>query len=240
MKLNEIVAPTMKALFVSEIERLILSGQLKIGEQLPTERAMSEQMKISRTITNAGINELARKGFVEIVPRQGTFVADYKRNGTLDTLLAIIQFNGGRFDHATFRSLMELHILIEGACTFAAAEHRTEQDIVDLQACYAKILASQNAQDAARLKLEFFHTVACASGNVIYPLVVNAFREISIVFDEILFQHVGAERASQSLEQLIAAIREQKPVLAQAITLALISEQVQTLEEKYFDSQDGR
>ena len=56
MKFNQIIAPSMKELFIKEIEALILSGQLKVGEKLPTERELSDEMKISRTIVNLGLS----------------------------------------------------------------------------------------------------------------------------------------------------------------------------------------
>lgn len=72
MKFNQIIAPSMKELFIKEIEALILSGQLKVGEKLPTERELADEMKISRTIVNLGLSELKNKGFIEIVPRKGS------------------------------------------------------------------------------------------------------------------------------------------------------------------------
>ncbi len=77
MQFNEIVAPTMKELFTKEIIKLILTGQLSPGDKLLTEREMASQMKVSRTIINLGMTELASMGFIEIVPRKGAYVADY-------------------------------------------------------------------------------------------------------------------------------------------------------------------
>lgn len=121
MKFNQIIAPSMKELFIKEIEALILSGQLKVGEKLPTERELADEMKISRTIVNLGLSELKNKGFIDIVPRKGAFVADYAKNGKLDTLISIINFNGGRFDKKTVNSIMEFRRINEGEGTYLAA-----------------------------------------------------------------------------------------------------------------------
>ena len=58
---------------------MILSGRLMVGEKLPPERELAESMQVSRAVVNSGITELARKGFLIIKPRVGTFVADYRR-----------------------------------------------------------------------------------------------------------------------------------------------------------------
>ena len=95
MKFGEIIAPSIKELFIQKIEGMILSGALKPGERLPTERELADEMNISKTIVHEGIRELSRLGFLDVVSRKGVTVADYAQNGNLDTLMAIMKYNGG-------------------------------------------------------------------------------------------------------------------------------------------------
>ena len=76
MKFERIASPSLKDLFVQQLERMILSGELAVGDQIPPERDLAEQMGVSRTVINAGIADMASKGFLEIRPRKGVFVAD--------------------------------------------------------------------------------------------------------------------------------------------------------------------
>ena len=46
MKFGEIIAPSIKELFIQKIEGMILSGALKPGERLPTERELADEMNI--------------------------------------------------------------------------------------------------------------------------------------------------------------------------------------------------
>ena len=62
MEFGQIVAPTIKELFIERIEGMILSGTLKPGDRLPSERELAEQMKISKTIVHIGLEDLARDG----------------------------------------------------------------------------------------------------------------------------------------------------------------------------------
>ena len=66
MGFNKIVAVSMTDLFVQQIENMILSGELAIGEQLPPARELSVKMGVSRTVISAGLVELEKLGFVEI------------------------------------------------------------------------------------------------------------------------------------------------------------------------------
>lgn len=59
---------------------------MKVGDRLPSARQLSEEMGVSLTVVNAGMSELAAKGFVDVHPRHGTFVADYRMQGNTQLL----------------------------------------------------------------------------------------------------------------------------------------------------------
>ena len=52
MELQKISSPSLKELFVEQLEDMILSGKLKVGEKLPPERQLAEQMQVSRAVVN--------------------------------------------------------------------------------------------------------------------------------------------------------------------------------------------
>ena len=86
MNFEQLYAPSLKELFVQKLQGMILSGELPMGEKLPSERELCQQMGVSRAVVNGGITELARQGFLEVRPRQGAYVADYRRDGNMETL----------------------------------------------------------------------------------------------------------------------------------------------------------
>lgn len=82
MLFKKLSAPSLKELFVAELEGMILSGKLEIGAKLPPERELAESMQVSRAVVNSGLDEMEKKGFLVVKPRIGTFVADYRKYGT--------------------------------------------------------------------------------------------------------------------------------------------------------------
>lgn len=58
----------------SALEADIVSGRLKVGEQLPSERAMAEELGISRMTARKALEQLAGRGMLETRVGQGTFV----------------------------------------------------------------------------------------------------------------------------------------------------------------------
>ena len=113
MEFQKISSPSLRDLFIEQLEHLILSGKLQVGEKLPPERQLAEMMQVSRAVVNSGISELEKKGFLTVKPRSGTYVADFRRKGTLDTLIAIMNYNGGRMRDQEIRSIFEVRIALD-------------------------------------------------------------------------------------------------------------------------------
>ena len=59
-----------------QIEQLILNGELRSGDRLPTERELAEQFQASRTAVREAMKTLAQKGLVNMRPGRGTIVID--------------------------------------------------------------------------------------------------------------------------------------------------------------------
>ena len=113
MEFQKISSPSLRELFVEQLQHMILSGKLKIGEKLPPERQLAEMMQVSRAVVNGGITDLEKMGFLVVKPRSGTYVADYRRKGTINTLLSIMKYNGGRIRNEEIRSIFEVRIALD-------------------------------------------------------------------------------------------------------------------------------
>ena len=74
---------------------------------------MAQKMKVSRTVINAALSDLESMGFVTIIPRQGVFVENYSRNGNIDTLIEVMNYQGGALDKKAFESLLQYRITAE-------------------------------------------------------------------------------------------------------------------------------
>ncbi|SHH74392.1 GntR family transcriptional regulator [Clostridium collagenovorans DSM 3089] len=59
----------------TQIKNLIISGELKEGEMLPSMRALAKELRISVITTKRAYEDLERDGFIETVTGKGSFVA---------------------------------------------------------------------------------------------------------------------------------------------------------------------
>ena len=164
MGFDRIEAVSLTDQFVQKIEAMIISGELVPGDQLPPAREMSARMGVSRPVISAGLVELEKMGFVEIVTRQGVYVSDYRKSGSLDTLTALLNYNGGVMRDDEVRSLLEVRGANECLCVKLVVERATQEELDELRAMSKRInelMTELFAKGGVRLvdfKLEFGRT----------------------------------------------------------------------------------
>lgn len=176
MEFEKLSAPSLHELFVQQLEHMILSGKLKTGEKLPTERQLAQSMQVSRAVVNGGLAELERKGFVRIKPRVGAFVADYRRTGTLETLISIMNYNGGHLRDEEVRSILEVRIALDCFAVQLCIDHMEDEDLDLLLEKVELIRQAATDTDAALAAFEFQHELAFLSKNTLIPLIFHSFR----------------------------------------------------------------
>lgn len=212
MPSDRMSSPTVKDRFVRQIENMILSGELEVGHRLPSERELAEQMKISKTAVHDGICDMVRKGFLEVVPRQGIFVGDYARNGTLEALESIMQYDGGQLNPQNKAALLEMRGAVEGLALKKVIEAADPEVLVQLKAVLAEAeaLAAAGGPEVCRQLAEcyfrFHHLICVASGNTLAPLIFNAFRAPSLSIWAASAGALGLEASVGRLRTFVQAI----------------------------------
>jgi len=171
---------SLKDLVVERFERLILSGEFPIGKKLPPERDLARRLSVSRPVIHEGLVELSLRGLVRIVPRKGCFVGDYRREGSLELLVSLVNYQGSSMDPVLLKSIMAMRMLFETETARCAAAHRSTRDLAEFHTLLEEE-SSVNLEDPVAVALidyRFHHQIALASGNTIYPLLVTSFKPL--------------------------------------------------------------
>ena len=210
MKFEAISAPTINELFENRLQNMILSGELAIGEKLPTEQEMADAMHISKSTVHNGIKSLERKGFLRVTPRHGVHVANYPETGNLDTLVALLKRSGNRLDRQLVKSILQFRESVEGmAVRLLAAEHTTGH-ILRLRMYIDEFRkAAQGGaglRELAELLFDYHLYIALKSGNTVIPMVLNGFHDVSLAFWQMWIRQTGTEDAALFLERFTAFI----------------------------------
>lgn len=209
MELEPLKSESLKEAFIRKFEELILSGELEPGRRLPSERDLAERLQVSRPVVHEGLIELAKTGLVTKKARHGWRVNDYRREGSIELLSSLLRFHGGQLDRGFLREFAEFRASLEAAAAEEAAQKRTEGQIAELEEHHRAFCAA--AGDPARqaeYDFRFHWTVNMASGNRLYPLLVNSLKQ---VYTRMLEQFYRNHRVAAVVEgyqaDLLAALQ---------------------------------
>lgn len=147
---------------------------------MPAARELSVQMGVSRPVISAGLIELEKLGFVEIRPRQGAYVCDYRSKGTIETLIAIMRYNGGIMRHNEVASLLQVRGVLEKLCMQLVIEHASDEELAAVAPLVDAIGAAGSPEACAEAVYRFHHELAVLSGNMLLPLLYHSFKPESV------------------------------------------------------------
>ena len=120
-----------------QVRQLILNGDLKPGDRLPSERNMMDMMQRSRPTIREALRMLERDGFIKtIAGSQGAVIQKPSTRTVEQSFQALLMTSS-----ITLEQLAEIRGVTEGATARWAAERRTEQDVAHLQ----ELLAQQES-----------------------------------------------------------------------------------------------
>ncbi|MBN2851740.1 MAG: FadR family transcriptional regulator [Clostridia bacterium] len=206
---SKITNESLKEKVIRELENKILSGELQPGDRLPPERDIAASMGISRSLVNLCILELEHKGFVKIVPRQGTFVNDYKRKGTPQMLMSLMNYDIDKMDWNLFDNMMDMRRLFEYECTNLAVKNARNEDFQQMEEALRIMEKHENINSFIDGNFAFHYALISASGNAVYAMIFNSFSKAMHFFFKIYF--TSNERRDTSIDyhkQLYEALLE--------------------------------
>ena len=181
---------TLRELALQKMRTAILDARFLPGDRL-VERALCEELGVSRTVVREVLRHLETEGLVESLPNQGPIVAI--------------------LDIDTAAEIYEIRALLEGEAAMACAQHADESVVTELEACIERIQAAFDAQDhqAVREFTTAFYEGMFTGGkkNVAWEIVqsltarINRLRALTIASDD------RGRQAVQEMRQILAAIR---------------------------------
>ena len=113
---------------VQQVLDLIESGKLKQGDQLPSERELTEIFKVSRTTVREAIRTLESMKFLQSRQGNGTYVLASSEEELIQPLAAAL-FNA----KDDIRDIFYVRKIIEPHVAELAAENATAQEIEEME-----------------------------------------------------------------------------------------------------------
>ena len=232
--LKPIKTDSLKSVFISRFEKLILSGKLRIGQKLPSERELAMQMGVSRPVVHEGLVELAFKGLISMKPRAGAVINDYRKEGSLALLESLFNYQQGNIDPELLEGLLAMRMHFETEIVRLAVSNHTPGHIGEFEKLMQKrrSLKYDRPEAVAQWDFAFHHLLAMASGNPVYPLFLNSFKPVYTSLSALFF--TDSENTKWTFDKqdiLLKAIREKNRKVAVSTMKRLLKHGAQRLKK---------
>lgn len=206
MALQPVIRRSVPEAVFDQIATDVLSGEMRPGAALPSERRLAEVFGVSRPAVREALKRLSAASLVEV--RQGgvTTVRDFRRHAGLD-LLPQLLFRNGELDAVVFRSMLEARLRIGPKVAELAAEQHRPELAASLEDSLRGLQAAADPVEWQLVTLTFWDHMVDGSGSIVFRLMYNAFRA---AYERVLAalgaaMSAGANR-SDAYRELAAAI----------------------------------
>jgi GntR family transcriptional regulator, transcriptional repressor for pyruvate dehydrogenase complex len=175
-------------LYVQVVEYLqepIITGAIKPGGKLPTERQLVEKLGVSRTVVREALKTLEEKGLIKTITGSGTYVAQMDTKSISNSLSILLQQRNSDFEH-----LHEIRQMLEIEVAGLSAERATSTHIASLELIISEMETAikdiQNGQDLlekfVKLDFDFHNSLAIATENPLFILLLQPISELLLEF----------------------------------------------------------
>jgi DNA-binding FadR family transcriptional regulator len=127
---------------ITHLLGLIRSGKVMPGEQLPTEKQLTEQLQVSRTCVREAIKSLEMLRLIKVSPRVGAVVLEPSPTALINAEHLSESAYLERTD-----TLIEFRKILELGLAALAASKATEEDLAHLESILAEHESVVKEQD---------------------------------------------------------------------------------------------
>jgi GntR family transcriptional regulator, transcriptional repressor for pyruvate dehydrogenase complex len=145
------------------------------GDALPSERELSEQLRVNRHVVREAIKRLEQVGLVRVSQGGRTSVLDYRRTAGLD-LLAIVAENAEPVEDLApvLASALEMRAGIAADLARLCAERAPLALGSELREIAARLASGPAGEELLELDQRFWQRVVDGAGNLAYQLAFNS------------------------------------------------------------------
>jgi DNA-binding GntR family transcriptional regulator len=201
-----ITSPTQVPLHIQAVQRLrqmLIENRVAPGAKL-NERALSEELKVSRTPLREAIKMLAAEGLVELLPNRGAIALALSEADVLNTF--------------------EVMAGLEAQSGELAAQRITDAELAEVKAMHFEMLAAYTRRDLPnyyRLNAAIHNAINAAAKN---PVLTTTYQQVNARLQALRFSSNNDEdkwlAAMQEHEQMINALTARDAAAMRRVLMA--------------------
>ncbi|OPY60754.1 MAG: putative L-lactate dehydrogenase operon regulatory protein [Syntrophorhabdaceae bacterium PtaU1.Bin034] len=222
---------------VEMIKAEVASVKYTIGDKLPTEKELTEQLNVSRTVVREAIRMLEEAGFVETKrgPKGGVFVTRAFHKPVSNSLKALV-------DHGelTVDDLFDVRLLIEPYIAAQAAVRAKPKDLEALQSLIDESLLHQD--DTSLLKqnnINFHLALAKAAQNPVLSIIMESVIELVQQLSQDFSESSYSKAHLEIHRQILSLIEQRNADEASKLITYDITKVAKVLKDYFLTCQPG-
>jgi DNA-binding FadR family transcriptional regulator len=186
----------------------VLTGEMRPGQALPSERRLAEVLGVSRPAVREALKRLTEAGLVEVRQGDATTVRDFRRHAGLD-LLPRLLIRAGELDLSVVRSILETRLHNGPKVAELAAQRRGPELAGQLDDAVQSLVGEDDPVECQRWALTFWDRVVDGADSIAFRLMYNTLRatyEPALpALATIMATEVGRPEAYRVLAEAISA-----------------------------------
>ncbi len=162
---------------VQQLRSLILRGVYGIGDKLPPERKLAEDLGVNRASLREAIKSLEQMGLVKTRQGDGTRVLPFMETAGVELVSHLVTGTADGIPNAdVLFDVLEFRRIFARDVAELAAERATAEDIVRLEDIAKKADSDVSPDEMLKLDFEFYVELTRVARNRVFQLLINTMR----------------------------------------------------------------
>lgn len=162
---------------MDHIKNQILDQELMIGQTLPPERELSEQLGVSRNSVREALKILSVVGVISSKQGAGNYVSCDFQGYLVDTLSMMFML-----DQLDYDQINQIRLGLEMQAYALAVKYAGNDEILQMQEYVRRLDQSTDDDEKTMLDKKIHFAIAKASRNILILNILNALSEVMDIF----------------------------------------------------------
>lgn len=180
-------------------------------EWLPPERALAEQLGVSRTVVREATKRLELQGLVEVLHGVGIRRSKNLHKPLNGSLKLLIPDDAGRLKQS-----LEVRLALEPEVAGLAATRATAAQVRELRKVHERLEQARELPVAVEADIDFHRALARATGNEIFALLFDTLSDLGRDSRMATISYAGVQRAISHHTAILVAVEKRDAPAATA------------------------
>lgn len=162
---------------IEQIQEMIMNGDLKKGDKLPSERELSSLLDVSRTSIREALRSLEIIGLIESRQGEGTFIRENVESNLFEPLSVMFMLSDRKP-----QDVLEIRKIIEVEAARLTSKKINEEQKKELEGIMNQFRNAKNEKVSSEMDKKFHYKITEYTGNYLMLSLFNAIESLITSF----------------------------------------------------------